>query len=197
MLLHEAVKNARKDLGLSQDKLSELAGIQRRQLAKLEAGGNVTLATLRKVLAQLPNLESFTLDAVSATVKREIPPAEKAQAMRSALQLLGTALQSLLQSLDTGQPPDERARQQVREVNQILDERIGLSPEEVARRHQPRPPQPPMTEEQLKRFFSSMAELAENGLQRLDRLKFPEEEEEDGELPEEDDTPDADTSRAE
>jgi transcriptional regulator with XRE-family HTH domain len=196
MLLHEAVKNARKELGLSQDKLSELAGIQRRQLAKLEAGGNVTLATLRKVLAQLPNLETFSLDAVTATVKREISTAEKAQAMRSALQLLGTALQSILHTLGTGQPPDERVRQQVDEVNQILDERIGLSPEEVARRHQPRPPRPPMTEEQLKRLFSSMAEVAEDGLQRLDRLKFPEEDE-DEELPEEEESTDADTGRAE
>lgn len=64
MELNDAVKKARKELGLSQQKLAEMAGIQRRQLATLESGGNVTLATIRKVIAQLPNLGSFAVDAV-------------------------------------------------------------------------------------------------------------------------------------
>lgn len=48
-----------------------MAGIQRRQLATLESGGNVTLATLRKVLKKLPNLEGFTIDVVNVTVDTE------------------------------------------------------------------------------------------------------------------------------
>ncbi len=64
MELHEEIRRARKDLGLSQDRLAELCGIQRRQLSILERGGNVTINTLRKVISFLPNLEEFTFEQV-------------------------------------------------------------------------------------------------------------------------------------
>ncbi|MGZ5445592.1 MAG: helix-turn-helix domain-containing protein [Thermoanaerobaculia bacterium] len=64
MELHEEIRRARKDLGLSQDRLAELCGIQRRQLSILERGGNVTLNTLRKVIGFLPNLKEFTFEQV-------------------------------------------------------------------------------------------------------------------------------------
>jgi transcriptional regulator with XRE-family HTH domain len=83
MLLHEAVKKARKDLRLSQKSLADLAGIQRKQLATLETGGNITLATKRKVLAHLPNLETFSLGAVTAMVRRQVPPEEQFQAVKT------------------------------------------------------------------------------------------------------------------
>ena len=62
--LHEEIRRARKALGLSQERLAELCGIQRRQLSSLERGGNVTLNTLRKVMGLLPNLEQFTFEQV-------------------------------------------------------------------------------------------------------------------------------------
>jgi transcriptional regulator with XRE-family HTH domain len=62
--LHEEIRRARKDLGLSQGQLSDLCGVQRRQLSTLERGGNVTLNTLRKVIGFLPNLEEFTFEQV-------------------------------------------------------------------------------------------------------------------------------------
>jgi transcriptional regulator with XRE-family HTH domain len=62
--LHEEIRRARKDLGLSQGQLSALCGIQRRQLSTLERGGNVTLNTLRKVIGFLPNLQEFTFEQV-------------------------------------------------------------------------------------------------------------------------------------
>lgn len=136
MLLHEAVKKARKDLGLSQDKLSELAGIQRRQLAKLESGGNVTLATLRKVLAQLPNLETFTMDAVTATVRHYVPPEEKQKAVDTAMELLSTAVRSLVAVLRDGAAPDENTMQGLRQANEILHRGLGYSPEDAERRRQ-------------------------------------------------------------
>jgi transcriptional regulator with XRE-family HTH domain len=64
MELHEEVRRARKELGLSQGRLAELCGIQRRQLSILERGGNVTLHTLRKVVRFLPNLEQFTFEQI-------------------------------------------------------------------------------------------------------------------------------------
>jgi predicted transcriptional regulator len=180
MLLHEAVKKARKELGLSQDKLSELAGIQRRQLATLEAGGNVTLATLRKVLAQLPNLETFRLDTVTATVTRDVPPAEVAQSVQQALRLMGTALHSLIDTLGKGQPPDPQVREQIDQMNQFLDQAHGYTAEDLARRREqaPRPAPPPMTEEELKEFFTAVKEAADEGVRELEGLTVQEESDE-------------------
>ncbi len=62
--LHDELRRARKELGLSQGQLSALCGVQRRQLSTLERGGNVTLNTLRKVIGFLPNLEEFTFEQV-------------------------------------------------------------------------------------------------------------------------------------
>ena len=106
MLLHEAVRKARKDLGLSQQKLADAAGIQRRQLATLEQGGNVTLATVRKVLGQLPNLETFTLD----TIKVQISEADSrsiANAMFGrSLEMLGFTLRNIGARMQGGQPTE-------------------------------------------------------------------------------------------
>jgi transcriptional regulator with XRE-family HTH domain len=75
--LHEEIRRARKEVGLSQDQLAQLCGIQRRQLSILERGGNVTLATLKKVLGFLPNLREFTFEQVRMTpTYRDFPPFE-------------------------------------------------------------------------------------------------------------------------
>ena len=59
--LHDEIRRARKELGMTQADLAAAAGVQRKQISILEKGGNVTLATIRKVLAQLPNIERFSL----------------------------------------------------------------------------------------------------------------------------------------
>lgn len=167
MLLHEAVKKARKDLGLSQDKLSELAGIQRRQLAKLESGGNVTLATLRKVLAQLPNLETFTMDAVTATVRHYVPPEEKQKAVDTAMDLLSTALRSLVAVLQDGVAPDESTMTGLRQANEILHRGLGYSPEDVERRRpkmlaEASAPETGLEEEATAEALAALIDVAQN-----------------------------------
>lgn len=133
MLLHEAVKKARMDLKLSQKRLSEMAGIQRRQLATLESGGNITLATLRKVLVHLPNLETFTLDAVTATVRRQVTAEERNKAVEASMALLATAVRSLADALTHGQKPDAQAMRDLRRANEVLYEGLGYSPEDLER----------------------------------------------------------------
>ena len=77
MELHEEIRRARKELGLSQARVAELCGIQRRQLSTLEAGGNVTLNTLRKVIGLLPNLQEFTFEQVRMKPSYiDLPPFE-------------------------------------------------------------------------------------------------------------------------
>jgi transcriptional regulator with XRE-family HTH domain len=119
MLLHEAVRKARQDLGVSQVKLAERAGIQRRQLSTLEKGGNVTLSTLRKVIAQLPNLESFTLDAVNVHVT-SIPMRLDEQKWHEAMQTLGEVFTSLAGSIAANGLPSPGALQAMRDVSTKL-----------------------------------------------------------------------------
>jgi predicted transcriptional regulator len=138
MLLHEAVKKARRDLNLSQKKLAELAGIQRRQLATLESGGNITLATLRKVLAHLPNLETFTLDTVTATVRREVSAEEQQKAVDAAMRLLSAGLKSLVAALQDGRLPDSEAMRDLKEANNVLYQGLGYSVEDVERERRAR-----------------------------------------------------------
>ncbi|HEV7239174.1 MAG TPA: helix-turn-helix domain-containing protein [Thermoanaerobaculia bacterium] len=184
MLLNEAVQKARKDLGLSQKKLAELAGIQRKQLATLEAGGNVTLATLRKVLAHLPNLETFTLDAVTATVRREVPPEEQRKAVESAMRMLGTALHSLVDALAEGKLPDE-GKEGLKQANEILYQGLGYSLEDLERDRQKLSaeltPQEPLTKENAAEALAAIAEAAEAGLAELGLSNAPS----DDELPSE------------
>ena len=136
MLLHEAVKKARKDLKLSQKSLAELSGVQRKQLATLEAGGNITLATLRKVLAHLPNLETFSLDAVSATVLRQVPPEEQVQAVKTALDLLGEAIRVFVTKVNDGQMPDESDLEAFQRVTDTFEKGQGYDDEDLRRRRE-------------------------------------------------------------
>ncbi|HYC91175.1 MAG TPA: helix-turn-helix domain-containing protein [Thermoanaerobaculia bacterium] len=160
MLLHEAVKKARIDLKLSQKRLSEMAGIQRRQLATLEAGGNITLATLRKVLVHLPNLETFTLDAVTATVRRQVSDEERHQAVEAAMALLGTAVQTLATALAHGQKPGPDAIRDLRRVNEFLYEGMGYSREDLERTRREIAAQRESTEERAAQTVAALLEAA-------------------------------------
>ena len=52
-MLHLDLRDARQRQGISQRELAERAGVPRSQLQILEAGGNVTLETLRKIVEAL------------------------------------------------------------------------------------------------------------------------------------------------
>ena len=60
MLIHEELRSAREEAGLSQAELAARAGIPRNQIVRAEKGENITLDTLRKIAAQLP-VENLTL----------------------------------------------------------------------------------------------------------------------------------------
>lgn len=67
-MLDQRVREERKRRDLSQQALAAAAGVPRSQLAILENGGNVTIATLAKIVAQLPGLR---LDLVPDTLDVE------------------------------------------------------------------------------------------------------------------------------
>lgn len=171
MLLHEAVRKARQDLGMTQKQLADLAGVQRKQLGTLEKGGNVTLSTLRKILSQLPNLETFSLDAVTATVRRQVPAAEKAKAVESAMNLMLGAVQTLAAALADGKLPEENEMSGLQQAGEAVYRGLGLSSEDFAREMEKataeRPPQEPLTPEKAAEALAAMAEAAEAGLAEL------------------------------
>jgi len=60
MFIHEELRRAREQAGLSQAQLAARAGIPRNQIVRAEKGENITLDTLRKIAVHLP-VEQLTL----------------------------------------------------------------------------------------------------------------------------------------
>jgi transcriptional regulator with XRE-family HTH domain len=135
--MHEEIVKARIAAQLSQVKLAELADVPRSQLRILEEGGNVTLQTLRKVVAQLPNLREMDLDGVTIRTDRSAD-------IRAALRDLIDAANRLLRLMDEpaalappapdrpAAPDLERERmERIRRIDALVD--AGKPP--IARKH--------------------------------------------------------------
>jgi transcriptional regulator with XRE-family HTH domain len=76
MLMHDQLKQARERAGLSQAKLGALTGLSRNQIVRAEAGENITIDTLRRILVHLPIDEVTLLERVRVKVDY-LNPAEK------------------------------------------------------------------------------------------------------------------------
>jgi DNA-binding XRE family transcriptional regulator len=59
------VREARIKAGLTQAGLARLAGVQRKQVIALESGKNVTLATVERIAAGLPELQYLAIGSVT------------------------------------------------------------------------------------------------------------------------------------
>ena len=77
--LTETLIRARKDQGLTQAALADLAGISRRTLVAIEGGGDCTLSTLRRLLTVL------RLDLQVSPATHRPPTLEDIQAENEAL----------------------------------------------------------------------------------------------------------------
>ena len=75
-MIHEELRQAREQAGLSQQALADLAGIPRNQIVRAERGENITLDTLRKIAVHLPLTELTLLDTKGLRVDI-IPEPEK------------------------------------------------------------------------------------------------------------------------
>jgi transcriptional regulator with XRE-family HTH domain len=67
-MMHERIRQARIDLGLSQVQLALRAGVPRERLRTLENGGNVTMETFEKIVAHLPNLKELPFGGVTVNI---------------------------------------------------------------------------------------------------------------------------------
>ncbi|HEV7240913.1 MAG TPA: helix-turn-helix transcriptional regulator [Thermoanaerobaculia bacterium] len=97
MHLHEELRRAREEAGLSQAEVAARAGIPRNQVVRAEKGENITLDTLRKIAVQLP-LDNLTLLEKLKLNFDILPQPEKAyiSSMQTIVHLTA-ALQTALQ----------------------------------------------------------------------------------------------------
>ena len=150
MKLHEQVRAARIDLGLSQLKLSQLSGVPRSQLRIFEQGGNITLQTFAKLASHLPNLEVVSMGPVELELRHADlvvlrgAMLEVAEAAMRAVKMLDAAVAGRLEPddagaagmiADQGPTPDELAR--VRELDPIAEAAIVLNEGPAAAGQQP------------------------------------------------------------
>jgi transcriptional regulator with XRE-family HTH domain len=123
-MLHDQIREARIKAGLTQVKLAKLAGVPRSQLRKFEEGGNITLATLRKIVAQLPDLQTLNLGAV------ELQPGGVDQEMvrQTAIQLILIG-QELLKSVGTWAGGGAKAPEPATAEEPFIVEEVKPEPE--------------------------------------------------------------------
>ena len=99
MLLHEQVREARIERGMSQVRLAQLARVPRSQLRKFENGEGVTLTTFLKIISQLPNLERLTLGPAELQLRNV-----DLEALRTTLTELIASAAGVLAVLQTAAP---------------------------------------------------------------------------------------------
>ena len=98
-MLHEQVREARIERGLSQVQLAKLSGVPRSQLRKFENGEGITMTTFYKIIAHLPNLEHVTIDATKLQLQHV-----NLDALRDTLTELISAAAGVLAVLPPAEP---------------------------------------------------------------------------------------------
>jgi transcriptional regulator with XRE-family HTH domain len=124
-MIHERVRQARIERNLSQVQLSELAGVPRERVRTLERGGNVTLSTFEKIVAQLPNLKELIIGGVRVTIS-----GVDVEDVRAAIAEADQASRRLLSLLDTirahaPEPPGATAVETSTRVGPKLEQRLA------------------------------------------------------------------------
>ena len=67
-MLNEDVRAARLEAGLTISDVAKRANVHRKLVYQLENGENVTLETIRKIVAVIPNLKQTTIGGLKVTV---------------------------------------------------------------------------------------------------------------------------------
>jgi len=91
-MLHDEVRQARIDAGLSVMQVAELAGVPRKRIYELERGANVTLETLRRIVAVIPGLTHVTLGGMRMAASN----VNEDEIRRAALDLFDVAKRLML-----------------------------------------------------------------------------------------------------
>jgi transcriptional regulator with XRE-family HTH domain len=133
MLVHEQLREAREAAGLTQSALAALTGLARNQIVRAEAGENITLDTLRRIMVHLPLEEVTLLERVRIKVDY-LNPAEKMfigigetlnhlfYATLSGLRLAKVAKEEMaMAQAAEGREPDEKEMAEDAELDVFLE----------------------------------------------------------------------------
>lgn len=117
-MLNAEIRQARIDHGYSQSELARLAGVPRERVRQLESGGNVTLETFQKIVAQLPHLKTLSLGPVELQT-RGANAAQVRDALAAWLEA-GRQLLTLLEQVPTADsaPEGEDLEQRLRRLEE-------------------------------------------------------------------------------
>ena len=107
-MLHDQIRQARVDHGYSQSELARLAGVPRERLRQLETGGNVTMETFQKIIAQLPRLKTLSLGSIDLQTRGASVPQIR-DALAAWLEA-GRQLLTLLESIPAEPAPEPEGR---------------------------------------------------------------------------------------
>ena len=116
-MLQEQIRQARIDHGYSQAELARLAGVPRERVRQLEMGGNVTIETFRKIVAQLPHLETLSLGSVELRTRGASIPQ-----VRDALAVWLEAGRRLLTLLEMPPEPEPEGEGRIRPAASLTPE---------------------------------------------------------------------------
>lgn len=109
-MLQAEIRQARIDHGYSQAELARLAGVPRERVRQLESGGNVTMETFQKIVAQLPHLKTLSLGPVELQT-RGANAAQVRDALAAWLEA-GRQLLTLLENVPAEPAPEEESLEQ-------------------------------------------------------------------------------------
>ena len=107
-MLQDQIRQARVDHGYSQSELARLAGVPRERLRQLETGGNITLETFQKIIAQLPRLKTLSLGSIELQTRGASVPQIR-DALAAWLEA-GRQLLTLLESIPAEPAPEPEGR---------------------------------------------------------------------------------------
>ena len=125
MYLHEELRKAREEAGLTQAQLARLADIPRNQVVRAEQGGNITLDTLRKIVAQLPVTSLTLMENVQLTA--DLLPAPQ-KIYLGAMATLGHMTEAL--GAAVGMAMAARAAMEKAKRNEPLLAELGIDPDD-------------------------------------------------------------------
>jgi transcriptional regulator with XRE-family HTH domain len=143
--IHEQLRTARLAHGFSQQKLADLADLDRSDIQRLERGDNVGIRTIEKVLAHLPELKKVSVGNVDVVVDTITLDVDALRQLTLDMVSTGTKILNLLEqarkpAAQEGPGPVGATRVvPVNDVNPTLKERLRrLDPTDLG----PSPPDP-------------------------------------------------------
>jgi transcriptional regulator with XRE-family HTH domain len=135
MTLHEELRRAREEAGLTQTQLAALTGIPRNQIARAERGENITLDTLRKIVVHLPIRELSLLETVKLTVDYFPEPEKLLSGMVETVQKLAAAMTVAVQTAADARMALRQARKEAEPLPGVDDQRdADIDPGELLRK---------------------------------------------------------------